>query len=59
MDDNDQRVLAKQWFFFKYEKELKQIAKQEKLARIQAKKEAKALNGNVSPVAAKAQKNHK
>ncbi len=23
MEDNEQRVLAKQWFFFKYEKEIK------------------------------------
>jgi hypothetical protein len=30
MEDNEQRILAKQWFFFKYERELKKQAKLEK-----------------------------
>lgn len=34
IEDEDQRILLKQWLFFKYEKEIKQQTREEKAAKM-------------------------
>jgi hypothetical protein len=38
MEDEDQRILLKQWLFFKYEKEIKQQSREEKAAKLAQRK---------------------
>lgn len=43
MEDDENRILAKQWVFFQYEKELKKHFKQEKERRLQDRKQQRLL----------------
>ena len=42
LEDTDQKILLKQWLFFKHERELKQQGREEKRAKEERRREARA-----------------